>query len=228
MIMSVSSALSASFSPISCSSTEASEESPIKKTSESPSTIDRFTISEVPKEDWASLSREAGNWEKAALLKQREVGRYHPLFSTYCDSSDLCGGIKDELLEPSSDEFDTVIVCKDSDEKIQAIAVHKKDGNTLNTIVSNPTNLKTPSAGGPPSISRGIGAGTAIMLYLVKKTLDSASSRLELYALDNAVGFYKRLSFSGISSSSDPYMQLTKSKIEALVSAGIPPFHLIS
>ncbi len=190
-----------------------------------------LTVSTVPFEEWHEMIYVVRNWASNVFFKCRS----DPSSELLDASQGIIKSIKRQLklsLIRSEDPcrgWDTIFVCQDRDETIQAIALVKLKTHYIDYLATHPDNLNHPM--NTLIKDRVRGAATEIILHLAERTL-ATGKLLNLIALKSAMPFYKSLSFKrarGISARAyDTYdltvMQLHASSIRKLALKDGSPF----
>lgn len=194
-------------------------------------------VSEVQKSEWSTIVKVLGQWEKSLQEKGENWGRIAPGNQTahrVLPAGEICAQMIHQIKTPAhervgGDPWNVVLICKDANHKIQAIALHDKQSNRLADLATHPDNIDHPINDAVPRVK---GAGTQIILHLAKETV-RADSTLRLRSVRDAVPFYKKMHFEddpafagvqdgalGITS-----MKLTAERIRSLVRNQTPPFN---
>ncbi len=175
-----------------------------------------YIVSEVPKEEWDDVFLQAEKWHQQAKERGADPKRNGKFLDDHIDRMNASN--KDQLM--SSDDirtdhtkfkniyWNTLLVCRDSDEKIQAIACYHSIYKSIESLTSNPDNHNDSSMEE---------AEVQIIMHLAKKK----DSRLYVYEVPECSKlFWKRLHFVEAASSS---MILTSDTIRDLKSNHIFP-----
>lgn len=204
--------------------------------------IGEYKVKEVPFEKWDKIQSLAQEWAKLAETKYRKILiNCSDSESTHLDpknifttSMNICLCIKDQLF--SSGRFlsllywNSVLVCKDSSKKIQAIGLWNKEHYKLCYLATHPDNLRHEI-----NENGKRGTGSSIILYLAQEALQS-NSTIRLTSASNSIKFYRKLGFiedSANQTKADYFvgalaMQLTAEAIKKLVSEQKKPFYHLS
>jgi hypothetical protein len=184
-------------------------------------TIGLYTVFEAPKTAWKELSGIVHDWTLFARAKMRELKKDHELFDVYGDSQDLTDNLFELLQDSSLPSIHSFIVCKDSYDRLQGISTIDKSTNRINALVSNPNNIHKHLL----NKIHTIGAGSALMLYCIKKTAEIGTESLKVYSWETAFHFYTEVFlFESIGSDRSLVLELPVEKIRRLISSGIHPF----
>ncbi len=207
----------------------------------------KLSVTEALSREWKTIAEIADTWIKSANEKYLTIhGGKMPLFKTRDAASSDIGGlfinsrsmisqIKYQLTTPikerisGGEPWDTVLICRDSNNNLQAIALFDKRSNKLSYLATNPDNIRHELNEG--ITTRVQGAGTQIMLSLAKFARTN-SFIIRLRATDETVKFYQKLGFEDDPENRGPYdgyvritsMKLTPQKVKELMSQKISPY----
>lgn len=195
------------------------------------------TVTEVPIEDWMEISRIAEAWGEMSRTKLAAIEKnsYRQLgFKTIFENSMyICDSISYLIKTPvdehpeGSEAWDTILICRDTEETIHAIALFNRSVNKLAYIVTHPNNIHHDI-----NQIQVHGAATQIILHLAKKT-HSTNSVLRLKSVESAKPFYsEKLKFESDFENQDEMdttwhiraMKLTATKIQDLMKRRVAPY----
>jgi len=149
----------------------------------------------------------------------------HPSL-TIAECRTMCQHIIQSLNGIGGETFDTVLVSRDLKDKIHAIALYNQRKNKIACLVSHPDNIDH-------KVNREVenrvkGAGTSIMLYLFRKTIELGIP-LKVDSTPSAKKFYQKLQFELTGERDYRFigLELSADKINGLIKRKIPPFHLL-
>ncbi len=191
---------------------------------QAPLTFNLFSVFEAPQKSWKEIRGIAHEWTLFARTKMRELRSERELFEIYGDIQDLTDTLFDILQEPSSPPESSILLCKDSEEIPQAIAHFDKSSNRINILVTNPNNIQKRLN----HRFHRIGAGSAIMLYSIKKTVEAKRESLKVFSWERSYRFYKEIFFfDSVGHETSLILELSLEKIKRLISSGVEPFTLL-
>ena len=126
--------------------------------------------------------------------------------------------------DSAREKWDSLVVCKDTSDKIQAIALVNMEQNKLVYLATHPNNIVTEYL--DKEIVPVRGAASRIIVHMAKLALES-NRTIRLKSTDSAFKFYKKLGFKreepGYGS-----LKLSVRKIQKLISMGKAPFDQLS
>jgi hypothetical protein len=205
----------------------------------------KLQVEEIPPSGREEIKKIAKIWRSSALKKYKQChGGELPKFKTTEEERALnttapsaplrqCCSLTqliDEALSGKEVEetWDTVLVCRDQDQKVQAIALIDKKKNELAYLVTHPDNIRHEI--NENITTRVEGTGIAIILYLAKEALQ-INKPIRLIATQGVFPFYQKLHFAPYPRETYPNhypMELTVEKIKQLIEECVFPFDRLS
>jgi hypothetical protein len=214
------------------------------------STVNPLSVERVTADHFPEITEELQLWQEMASAKYLKVhdGKAFCPQTRSEAASDIGLIFKSSLnmIEPMYDQvanppekrpeggepWDSILICRDKSNKIQAIAFYEEQTNKLGYLATHPDNIRHPFN---DAISTRVqGAGTQVMLAMMKLALINNKPIL-LRSTKEAVSFYKKLHFEVDHANRGPYdgyegitpMKLTVEKIKDLMIMELCPFNYL-
>lgn len=197
-----------------------------------------LTTRVVPIENWKNIRLLVDDWLLLANKRYvtADLTRYSGKLPNYIEiakletSSKILNAIQLHLA-PTQDpyeeyvEWDSLLVCEDTNTKIQAIALVQIDQLKIVFIATHPDNIISSLRNNEVSPVRG--AGSQIIHFLALKALKS-NKILRIETTEDAERFYIKLGFSRVAPKHSMWLQLTPDKIQEMITKKIKPFNQIN
>jgi hypothetical protein len=161
--------------------------------------LGNFKVEKVSPDQFQKIANETVDWANSALRKfDKEKANGDP--ATYAilqESYEVIKCIQNELVNAQNgvhDNWDSVLVCRDENGKMQAIALYKEErrNNSLAYIATHPDNLRHECNN--QVADRVEGSGTCVMLALIKQAQENRKA-IKLNAKRGGEAFFNKFGF---------------------------------